>query len=416
VSNSTDAVSDRRPAVHISATRALKNARHLQKVAPQIMPKTEPAEGYGSVIPLKALTQLHRPDRGTASGLSPKLLDQLKGVVFPDIGLSGDPLFHGTLYFARIEFTIQDHGNAQMAVSTADLTTAIEYASYAASPISAYANQYGPNSIGVDPTIIPLSVTLPSTSYNDAKLQGWVNAIATANGLGSNACVVVLNPTTLTNTSGDRAVGIGGYHSLANVPYIFVNLFGENLTVADQAFAYAQILSHEMAEMIVDPLVDGKNPEVCDGCGPNCQSVYLDYFTDAGKYLGTTQTFPPAFAYDFYINGIVKPASATACPAPAAACNYAPPLQIPFRNRVLAHERDAAWLIQLWLAIHGGDPARRDLNIAEKEVGLLATVRAIAALARCLGDTRVEHAVAAALQPVAERVGAKIEKELKQIG
>lgn len=44
------------------ATRAIKNARYLQKVAPDIMPEIEPAEGFGSVISLQLLAQLHGPD------------------------------------------------------------------------------------------------------------------------------------------------------------------------------------------------------------------------------------------------------------------------------------------------------------------------------------------------------------------
>src|SRR5215831_9006378 len=46
----------------ISVTRALKNARYLQKVAPHIMPTSEPPKGFGSVIPLKVLAQLHRKE------------------------------------------------------------------------------------------------------------------------------------------------------------------------------------------------------------------------------------------------------------------------------------------------------------------------------------------------------------------
>jgi hypothetical protein len=339
----------------ISATRALKNARYLQKVAPHIMPEVEPPEGFGSIIPLKTLAQLHRPDRRAASGLDARLTKQLKEIKFPTVGnMSGDPLFNGTLYFVRMQFTIQNQNNAVIAVSTADVATTVQYASDAAPPISAYARQYGSNSISVHQAVIPYAVTLPSASYNDTQLQTWVNAIASANSLPSSACVVVLNPLSMTNTSGDRSQGIGGYHGKANVPYIFVNLFGQNLTVADEGFNYAQILSHEMAEMVVDPLVDGKNPEVCDGCGPNCQTVFLDYFGDTG-YVATSQTFPPNFSYSFYINAVAQPNSATACPAPASACDYAPPaLRIPIGP--LAHERDAVWL-ELWLMIHGGDPA-----------------------------------------------------------
>src|SRR5262249_47237202 len=160
--------------------------------------------------------------------------------------------------------TVQNQGNAAIEVSEADLDTAIAYAVEAAAPISAYAHQYGPNAIGVHSAILSYSVTLPSASYNDAQLVSWIDAIATANGLSSNACIVVLNPQNMTNTDASRATS-GGYHSISSVPYIFVNLFGQNqnLTVKDEAFAYAQILSHEIAEMVVDPRGDGTNPEVC---------------------------------------------------------------------------------------------------------------------------------------------------------
>jgi hypothetical protein len=397
----------------ISVTRALKNARHLQKVAPHVMPASEPPEGFGSVIPLNVLAQLHRRERRPNGGLDPQLARQLHDIVFPDIGnQSHGPLFNGTLYFAQVAFTVQDQGNAVFEVSAADVATAIAYATDAAAPISAYAGQYGANAVDVSPTILPHSVTLPSASYNDIQLTSWIDAIAAANGLSSKACIVVLNPQSMTNTDGDRAAGIGGYHAAASVPYIFVNLFGQNLTVDDLAFSYAQILSHEIAEMVVDPLVGGGNPEVCDGCGPNCQPVYLDYFNGAGHYIKTTQAWPPNFAYGFYINAIVVPASATACPAPANACNYGPPVSIPGRNRVLAHERDAEWLMQLWLAIFGGDPVPNQLRVAEREVGLLATVRLIAALARCLENAHVERAVIDALKPIAEGVNEKLREKL----
>jgi hypothetical protein len=373
------------------------------------MPQIEPGAGFGSIIPIKVLAQLHRPESRAASGLDPALAKQLKAVIFPDIGMSGDPLFRGTIYFARIQFTIQSQNNAILEVSAADVNTAIQYATQAAAPVAAYASQYGTNSLAVHQAALAFSVTLASPSYNDAQLQSWVNTIASANGLASNACVVVLNPLNLTNTTGDRAAGIGGYHGNANIPYIFVNLFGQNLTVADEAFSYAQILSHEMAEMVVDPLVDGKNPEVCDGCGPNCQSVYLDYFGSSG-YIQTTQAFPPTFTYGFYINAIVQPPSANACPAPANACVYAPPRRFPIEK--VAHIPDAAWLIQLWLAIHGGDPLPGELRVAEKEVGLLATVRAIAALARCLDDAAAERAIVLALKPITERIGGRLREEL----
>ena len=75
------------------------------------------------------------------------------------------------------------------------------------------------------------------------------------------------------------------------------------------------MLSHEIAEMTVDPNVDGSNPEVCDPCGPNCASTYLNYFDAQGNYFTTSQAaVPPPFDYNFYINGIVTPEWALPCP------------------------------------------------------------------------------------------------------
>ena len=192
-------------------------------------------------------------------------------------------------------------------------------------PISRYASQYGPNRLEIFPTVISFSVDLHGKRYNDQMLQAWVNTVVAQNMLPVSSCVVVLNPVGVVNTDADMSKGIGGYHSIADVPYVFVNLVGTNLTIEDKEGFYAMALSHEIAELAVDPRADSVNPEICDGCGPNCQSVWIDYFDASGRYVATTQSFPPPFAYRFFINGIVKPASATLCPAPAAACNYAPP-------------------------------------------------------------------------------------------
>jgi hypothetical protein len=313
------------PLSRISATRALKNAKYLQHVAPHIMPPVEPPGGFGTVIAMPVLAQLHRPESRAVLMRNPRLARLLKGLELPASGNTAvDPLFSGLLFFAQIQFTIQDQNNAVLSVSAADVQTAIQYATLASVPISEYAAQYGPNSIGIAQNAITFSTVLPSATYNDAQLQGWVNQIVSQNNLPQSCCVVVLSPTSLINTSGDWTQGIGGYHGLASVPYIFGNVFGQNLTVQDANNVYAQILSHEIAEMVVDPLVDNRNPEVCDPCGPNCQAVYLDFFDNIGAYIQTVQNFPPPFLYNFFINAIAQPSAVTQCPAPGSACAYAP--------------------------------------------------------------------------------------------
>jgi hypothetical protein len=307
----------------ICVTRALKNARYLQKVAPHIIPPEEPMEGFGSLVPLEVLTVLHRK-QGTDIRGHNNLTQLLKMEQLPVAGNQAlDPLFNGTLHFVQITFTTT---TGSVAVSTADMTTAVQYATLAAVPIAAYASQYGSNAVNVSQTILQFNASVPSAKYNDQTLQGWVNTITNQNGLPGSACLIILNPHGVTNTDGDINQGILGYHGKANVPYCFVNVFGTNLTVADEQDFYAWQLSHEIAEMTVDPNVDGHNPEVCDACGPNCPPSWRDFFVPPNNtYSQTTDVFPPGFTYSFFINAIVQPNSAQQCPAPQTACAYAPP-------------------------------------------------------------------------------------------
>jgi hypothetical protein len=321
----------------ISATRAIKNAKFLHDQAKRLLAADEPIQNFTRDIPLRTLGRLHKASDPASLVADPRIKSILERVKFPELTATlTDPLFGGTLFFVQIQFTIRNQNNAVISVSTADIQTAINFATRAAVPISGYAAQYGPNLITVDPNIITFAVTLDDNTYaddqNNPQLAGWINIIASQLNLPSNAfCLVVLNPQGMLNIDADPSQGIGGYHNFANVPYIFVNLFGQNLTVADQQQAYALALSHEMAEMVVDPQANLVNPEVCDPCGPNCQNVFVDYFDGAGAYIATVQASgfppgPPLFQYSFMINGIVRPASATQCPAPGGDCNYQPAL------------------------------------------------------------------------------------------
>jgi hypothetical protein len=324
----------------ISVTRALKNARFLQRVVPAIIPAEEPPEGFGSIVPLETLARLHRVREPAALLTNPAHRAALKHVRFPQVTSAlADPMFNGTVYLTRITFVDTNplSREAPAAVSKADMQTARAFLSLAAPRISAYASQYGGNRIDVSPRI--LEFTAPTTfsffayRYWDSLLQAWVNEIASQNGLSGSDCVVVLNPPGAVNSDAPLSLGVGGYHWYANLAYAFVNVVNGGLTIADTDQSYAQALSHEIAETTVDPGTDFKNPEVCDPCGPNCQNVFIDYFDDNGAYIQTVQAPswpppPPPFSYSFCINGIVKPTSATACPAPSAACVYAPPINL----------------------------------------------------------------------------------------
>lgn len=294
------------------STRTLKVARHLQRTRPDIVPSPEPLEGFGSVL----------------EGSDPSLRFQLRDAlgpagVPPATNRAVPPLFTGSLVFLHLTVSA---GAKKFALSAPDLTVAMQFAGAAVGEISQYAAQYGPNAMAVTAQPLEYPVSVARGIYNDTTVQGWVNAVVAAQKLptGSTA-VVILNPPGPVNTDADASRGVLGYHGFAAVPYAFVNVLGSSLTVDDPADVFALALSHELAELAVDPRANLANPEVCDPCGPNCQTPIRSYFDQAGNYLGATTAFPPPFPYAFFLNAIVQPASATLCPAPPSACAYAPP-------------------------------------------------------------------------------------------
>ena len=251
-----------------------------------------------------------------------------KNVKLPPLkAMVTDPLFNGTLYFVRITFNTP---SGAISITNADIQTALNYSQSAIIPISAYALQYGSNSVNVSNNIIQYSVNLTSNTYNNSNLIGWVNDIASTNSLPTgSSCVVVLNPVGITNTDADRAGGIGGFHGKANLPFCFCNVYGQNFTVNDSQNTYAQVLSHEIAEMTVDPLANVVNPEVCDACAGNCGNLWLDFFDNNNQFIDGSQNLPPPFSYNFFINSLVQPAfynPATECAIPGsnlrAVCVY----------------------------------------------------------------------------------------------
>jgi hypothetical protein len=303
-------------------TRAIKNAKYLQKEAPDLVPKKEPADGFASLIPRDLLTKLHLA--GPEATKIRVLSELLARRNVPRAGTRASaPLFSGSIQFVDVTFNASGR---TFSVPPADLATAMRFSGLVAKPITRYAAQYGPNSVSVAGNAIPLSVNLVGNRYNDQTLAGWADQVAKQNGL-SGDCLAFLNPQGVLNTDADASQGVLGYHGFSpgGAPYIFMNPTGSGFTLQDSQDFYALAVSHEIAEMVVDPRADGSNPEVCDGCGPNCETVLRDYFDGAGAYLKTSTAFPPPFGFGFYINAIVKPSSATACPAPDSACAYAPP-------------------------------------------------------------------------------------------
>lgn len=234
----------------------------------------------------------------------------------------GAKLFSGTLHFVSLSFP------NNLAIQSADIGTAIRYTQLAAPLISDYCSAYGSNILEVNQDVISYS---PNTmSYNDATLQQWADSIAKQNSIPNSDCLVFLNPRGAINSDADATKGVLGYHSITlsyGIPYCFVNVLGKNFMIDDRSDIYAVALSHEVAEMCVDPLANLENPEVADKCAGNCNVDYRNFFDSNSKWIPASQSssFPPNFPYAFFIEGIVLPADAKQCPAPAKSCQYAPP-------------------------------------------------------------------------------------------
>jgi hypothetical protein len=120
-------------------------AKFLQKALPQVVAYPEPPEGFSSIIPAAVLA-LSRTDDMIATGrLAAHIAERLREVELPAIQSQAvDPLFNGTISFARLMFTVETRGNAVVSLSDADVATAIDYASRAVVPIAKYVEQYAP--------------------------------------------------------------------------------------------------------------------------------------------------------------------------------------------------------------------------------------------------------------------------------
>ena len=234
-------------------------------------------------------------------------------------------IFSGTVYFVHVTFGTPG-GNVSF--SSTDMQTMIGYAQHAIVPITEFVEQeYGATSTTISPTPIEYTATLSSNTFSDSQLQGWVNDILSTHSLTpANSIIVVPCPTGI---GAGIVGGNSGYHSLANGPYAVFGIYASGLTLADQVDQYAMVVSHEIAEAIVDPEADHSNPEVGDPCCENClPNFYRAYFDAFNNYLGTNQQSPPGgFNFAYYTAVVVKPAGGSDCPAPDADCNYAPTLQ-----------------------------------------------------------------------------------------
>ncbi|MHA4811428.1 PLL family lectin [Flavitalea flava] len=302
-------------------TRVVKNLKYLQKNAPHLFPYKESSTTFETTIPASILSKIHRVSYNDPSlNDHPALAAYLRENRIPGLQFaSRGALFTGNIHFVQVTFRTPS-GN--FVIPDADMNMIVNYAQHAIVPIMQYAAQYGSNSSTISPAIISYSVNLSGTTYDDGDLQNWVNDIVSINQFPPETCIVIVSPQ---GVSAPNVGGNSGYHSKADTPYAVFGVYANRLTLQDFADVYAMVVSHEIAEMIVDPEADISNPEVCDPCDINCGILHRAYFDDSNQYLGTNQLTPPGgFSFSYYICPLVMQNSANLCPAPDNACNYSP--------------------------------------------------------------------------------------------
>lgn len=336
---------------------------------------------------------------------------------------SAAPLFTGTVHFVQLQCTIldSDRGTSSLVtVSDEDMLTAIEYCTLAADVVASVASQYGHCGVYVSPNIIKYSVVLSTVSHwNSDGVIDFVRLHTLSDEIRNStpsiepgSCLAFLNPDGVENTWALANDALGYHWSTQSGPYLWVGAYGSGWTVRDDAQRFAAVLSHELAEMVVNPNpgVTPNNSEVCDPCTNDngCPANYLWYFDNAMEFIKTVrydQGSPPQaeFEYLFYISAIVKPVfqrnpQAIGCPAdPDSACAY--PFVI---SHVLRDQPriDAAWALRVWKSVHDPDPSP---ELTSNSRGVLTTIRAIQALTSYLNDPRAAETINLCLRPLMVR-------------
>jgi hypothetical protein len=328
------------------ATRAVKVLKYLRREVPATISRS-------SVDELEELPSGVLANLGITSNWDEVTKDeQLRNwlaanpVPAPRAKASG-PLLEGTVVFVQVTFQVA--GQPPSAMSLADVQTVRDYADLAVIPIHRYASQYGPNSVDVWPEIMPFTANLPTDTFTLSTFETWVDKIAQTarDSKVDNPCIVILHNRDLPNSpqfQGQR----DPFHSItgSGVPFVYSLVFGENLTIADPGHFYADKVSHEIAEMTVDPKADGSNPEVCDPCAGNCNNLWFNLFDSNGVYMGGTADTASVTGWAFYINPLVDgaiPLNSNGCIVAAAefmsGCVYPPPF---VAGELLSYTDDAS--------------------------------------------------------------------------
>src|SRR6266700_1849392 len=121
---------DEQPALAVRCfTRAIKNARYLQRIAPEVFAQDADAEGFGTGVPIEILSGLHRiPYHSPVLSRHPAVASALRIEPPPKPGRDArDALFSGTIHFAQVTF--QTPGGNRLLL-TADMNQIVQYAQH----------------------------------------------------------------------------------------------------------------------------------------------------------------------------------------------------------------------------------------------------------------------------------------------
>ena len=267
---------------------------------------------------------------------NPELAKLLEGITLPRVATAASaPLFNGTIIFVQVVFDTAS--GTGLKISDTDILGMALYTRSATVPIQQYASQYGFCSAHVQVTFVTYHAKqIFGTVFANSDIADWAEEIINSYGF-KNTCLVFPfdisdssrpNPQLLLTTD-------DGYHAVTSsgTPYCVCSMKGSPVQMLDLNGYYAETLSHEIAEMIVNPGADFRNPEVCDACSEtNCNNGRQVGFGRDNEYLGDATS--SRFGLYYFISGIAKygaidPASDRNCALPpldpVGVCVYPPP-------------------------------------------------------------------------------------------
>jgi hypothetical protein len=367
------------------ATALIRNTQLLREHAFRHFESRDQTESWLGSIPERSLEVLHTlRDHPGRLGSHRELHDALLKIAHDPAGIvqtvfnpPGFPApepycFSGTFRLVQLKVT---NGNGQVFMQSAgNMNTLHDYLTQSISSVRSYISLYG--ALHPDPAALPkysragekffiynqpgsvadgyitVEGTIAGTGnvYTPEDLQNWLRQFALVDDqtFGPNDCLLVPEANGATNS---QQQGLG-YHGWFNnaltaefsnpVPFAYWWVDGDDdgakkLVVADPAWQFAYQMSHEWAEVWVNPLAVASTafPEVCDACNFNPRGNNLiNVFAADGTYVGggALSQLNTMGKYAYFIAGVCSEAqvkSADGSGSPALCCYRPTPTQLP---------------------------------------------------------------------------------------